>query len=372
MRSILTAQPADYQAQWDAFDAAALYLELTPYDRWLAWRERTGNRDLYEWPVPISHFLRSPFYMGGEVNVRDPIMDVLVDYMNPHQLWEILILIAGFGAGKSFSATLKTTYVAYQLSCIRRTDDGGPGPHRYLSRFPAVDLDSKTEIGLATLSAAGARQAKNVIFSDVASKLEHAPYFHHREAGFEPYATKTELQFPGRIRFAFGTSQARSIIGLNLYWIVIDEAAFAESDESDRVNVGSVKAQFEQANGRRQSRFGRLGGVGLYTSPNTEQAYVELLAGEEAGEVLVRRLKTWEAKGELVPGAEVFLLDEDPERPRVVEDGPLIYVAPGLAQRPGSGELVRFGPLQPGERRAREVLRDEALRGMVAGGGVAP
>lgn len=351
MQLLPAVTPAQFRARWAAFDEAARFLDLTPADRNIAWREQTGDADFVEWPVPIEHFIADPFYIGTNVLVRPRIAEFLADFMDPNELWVLFAFVAGIGAGKSFSAALLIVYTLYQLGCLRQ-------PQRYLSQFPGVQISNDSELVILNASGAGARQAVKVVYNDTFEKVTGSPWFQRH---FQPYADRTsELEFPGRIRFSPGTGDARSALGFNVYAAVVDEAAFGRQNEL--VDTDSVRDLFEALNQRRRSRFGRLGWVGLFTSPQSESAYVELIAsegGQTGGEVLVRRITTWEAKDELQPGARVFLLDRDPDRPRIVEGAEeLIWISPGLCQDPVSKELIRFGELAPGPQQARDAARE--------------
>jgi hypothetical protein len=145
-----------------------------------------------------------------------------------------------------------------------------------------------------------------------------------------------------------------------MFFFVIDEAAFGI--ESERMDY--VQALFNGFNNRRRSRFNDQGGGGLFTSPGGEHAFIETLAGQ--GEdwdktTMVRRATTWEAKGELEPGARIFLFDRDVDILRIVEEE-LIFQGFsqdgrfGLATR-SDGEEVSWRVGQP---EAGEVHRPRA------------
>ncbi len=337
--------PGEFRARWTAFDSAAEYLELSASDRNIAWREHTGDDDFYEWPVPIEHFVCDPFYVGPAVTVRPKIRQFMADFCDPDGIYELFVFIGGIGSGKSFSASLLMLYSLYQLSCMR-------DPHKYLSTFPSVQISGDAEIACINASGAGARQAAKVVYGEVFEKVENSVYFKRH---FEPYPLKTsELEFPGRIRFSPGTGEARSVLGFNVFAFVVDEAAFGkENQETDK---DSVRELFIALNQRRRSRFAKMGWGGLFTSPQSEHAFVEQLAGqgEVAGaDVLVRRIATWDAKDELQPGTTMFLLDRDPDSVRILEEE-LTYIAPGVALRK-NGDLVRFGHPVPPEHEARRI-----------------
>lgn len=344
--------PAAYRTRFAAFDEAARYLQLSAPDRNLMWREHTGDEHFFEWPVPIEHFVDDPFYTGTELSVRPKIKEFMADFCDPDNLFELFCFVAGIGSGKSFSASVLIAYTLYQLNCLRK-------PQRYLSRFPGTDLSGDAEIVVLNASAAGARQSIKVVYGEVFEKVHNSPWFARHAP---PYADKrSELEWPNRIRFSPGTGNARSALGFNVFAFVIDEAAFGV--ENVWTDTNQVRDLFDALNQRRRSRFGNLGWGGLFTSPQSEHAYVELLAGEGAfsgSEVMVRRISTWEAKNQLTPGAGVFLLEVDPNSgPRIVEED-LTFIAPGLAQRK-NGDLVRFGPMAPDQRVAEEVARTQII-----------
>jgi hypothetical protein len=328
----------DYWARWEAFDTLAKALELAPADRHFAWMEHTSDEEWREWPVPISHFLWDPFYIGTDVNVREMIGEFLGDFFEPLSLYELFIFIAGIGSGKSFSASLAIQYVLYTLSCLRN-------PQKYMNGFPGVSLSPDSEIVLMNNSGAGAAQAGKIVYGDSFMKVMGSPYFNQF---FAPHPRKTsELLFPHRIRLSPGTSHWQSALGFNIFFFVVDEAAFGrETAETDY-----VKELFLALNQRRKSRFGLLGGGGLFTSPGSEHGFIEKLAGEGMDwdrAVMVRRTTTWDAKGEMVPGQRIFLLDRDPDRPHIIEGTQdLIFQGwssdgeYGIAQRP-TGEIVRW------------------------------
>jgi hypothetical protein len=343
----------DYVAFCENFDQVARFAGLSPYDRHYMWREQTADEDFHEWPVPISHFLFDPYYVGTDVNMRPVVAEFLHDFWDPRLAYELFVFIAGIGAGKSFSASLSLMYTLYQLSCMKQ-------PQKYINGFPGVSLSGDAEIVLMNASAAGAAQASKIVFGEAYEKIINAPYFKQH---FEPYSGKaSELLFPNRIRFTPGTSQWRSALGWNLFGFIVDEAALGVVSEA----ADYVREMFLAYNQRRRSRFGSLGFGGLFTSPGSEYGYVELLAAEDEWDqkILVRRTTTWEAKDELKPGEKVFLLDRDPDRVRIIETAlTLIDVTPegGIAQR-DNGEIVRFK-----SRPVEETLADSPAQTLVAG-----
>lgn len=350
----LVRVPVDeYRRRWEAFDATAKFLNLSPADRHFAWVEQTSqdspesvdiayeHREGWrEWPVPIEHFLFDPYYVGTDVLVRPIVEEFLGDFWSPEHGYQLFVFIGGIGAGKSFSASLSLIYCIYVLSCLIN-------PQKYIGGFEGVSISGDAELVLMNASAAGAAQASKIVYGEAFEKVQRSPYF---RLNFEPYPGKgSEMLFPNRIRLSPGTSKWQSALGFNLFGFAVDEAAFGI--ESERADY--VKELFLALNQRRRSRFGRLGFGGLFTSPGSEHSYVEVIAGEGLEwdtTILVRRCTTWEAKEELKPGARIFLLDRDPDTVRVIDGSQdLIFQGYdaegyGIAQRT-NGEIVRWKPV---------------------------
>lgn len=477
MHLVRKLSPADYLGFHARFSETASYLELTPADRNLAWREQTEDEDFHEWPVPIEHFISDPYYIGPDVVIRPLIGEFLSDFWNPQAGMELFCLIAGLGVGKacaldtpiptptgtrrleqlsvgdqvfdefkkpcrvtatrtwlhrpcyrltfssggkrseivadvnhewltnrdnlpgehlyptrdlrfgrhvvrspatwefhelveivptelrttrcievdspshmflvgdaeipthnSFLGTITLLYAIYQLGCLKK-------PARYLSSFEgAGSLSGDAEIVLANASGGGYKQAQKIVFAEALERVVKSPWYMTR---YQPYEGRTELEFPNRVRLSPVTSHWESMLGWNLYGFVIDEAAFGV--ESKRTDY--IKELFQNANLRRRSRFGKAGFGGLFTSPGSEHGFIELLAADRRDpHILVRRTTTWDAKEELKPGAEVFLLSRDPDRVRIVEEG-LTFVRRGVCTR-ADGSVVRYASSEQEDERA--------------------
>jgi hypothetical protein len=319
--------PQEFTDIYGAFTRGADYLSLTPYDRAVAWAKHTADKDFVQWPVPITQFVSDPYYIGPEMKTRVMIQEFLGEFWDPRELYEVFLFIAGIGAGKSISAILQLLYSAYVLSCLR-------DPLAYLSTFPGVQVSGGLT-ALVNTSAAGARQAVTIVYSEIQRIIDASPYFQQH---FRPIKSTTkEILFPKRVLMLPGTSEARSVIGFNVFAAVVDEAAFGQLKDG----TDTVRTLFLELNQRRRSRFGNLGWCGMFTSPGSESGFVEWMASQSLGigerEILVKRTTTWEAKGELVPGCRVFLVETNPDRARLLgePDGlpnEVTYLGRGLVQ----------------------------------------
>ena len=67
--NVLGVDPQRYQALWDEVALVAKAAELGPLERAMLWRERSGSDDWHEMPVPFTHFITSPYYLGHSLNV---------------------------------------------------------------------------------------------------------------------------------------------------------------------------------------------------------------------------------------------------------------------------------------------------------------
>lgn len=328
--NILGIDPQDYRKRWDEAMLAAKAADLGPVERAMLWRETSKGDDWYEMPVPVEYFLSDPYYFGSGLNLRPAIGEVLGKFWTIDARYELWVFIAGIGTGKSFSGALSIAYALYLLSCVKR-------PARYFSRFPGVSLSEDSEIVVLNASAAGAEQASKVVFGDVVERIINSPYFADHYAPND--RVRSELLFPNRIRFSPGTSRWQSALGWNVFGFIVDEAAFGvESQRADY--VGEL---FKALNQRRRSRFGSLGFGALLTSPSHDQAFVESLARQGTtwdNTMLVTRMSTWDAKGELQPGEKVFLFDRHPNRMRILKTD-LTYKEPGVVVD-SEGNEIRY------------------------------
>ncbi len=320
----------EFLDRYGRFKEYADALALTPADRHFAWKRLTEDDYFTEWPVPISEFVSNPYYVGTDTSMRAMIEECLVDFFNPrapHEDFEVLLAIAGLGSGKSFMGAIATLYVCYCLGCIHR-------PQLWLKRLdPDCDLSGDAEIVLMNASAAGEKQASKIVFAEIFQKVMAAPFF---QQDYQPYGTG-ELEWANRVRLSPGTSQWRTALGWNLFFFVVDEAAFG----LDTQRADYVKELFQAFNQRRRSRFGRQGGGLMLTSPGSEYAYVEVVAGE-ADEwdftTKLWRACTWEAKEQLIIGQHIFLVDRHPDAARVVEKE---LVLEDLGEKTGVGRARR-------------------------------
>jgi hypothetical protein len=322
--------PADYHALWKRFVGVCRTNDLSPEDQHRLWRDVSGSVEFHELPVPIPYFATSPFYVGEGVLLRKPIGRVLADFWALEGKATLLIFVAGLGSGKSWLASMSLAYTAYCLSTLKN-------PIRTLRKFPGVDLSYNSEIVLMNASAAGAEQSQKIVYAEAFDRVVTSPYFrfHFRP---EPHR-QTELLFPGRLRYSPGTSKPETALGWNLFGFVVDEAAFGKVTE----RADYVASQFSEFNKRRISRFGFLGWGALLSSPGSEDVFMESLAASDDDTYMVRRMATWVAKGELQPGAEVFLFDTHRDRMRVVQTEAVTWLGPGRVQAP-DGTIIRYVP----------------------------
>ena len=332
--NILGIEPSVYRSTWRRFQSAVNAAGLTaPGDRLLLWRDLTGGKDWYEYPVPFTYFCTDPWFLGQQVVLRPPIRRELAEFWRFDANRNVHVFIAGIGTGKSFSGSLSILYALYLLSILK-------DPPTHLSKFPGVQLSPGSEVVAMNASAAGAEQAEKIVYGDTFTRLTESPYF---KTYYPPEPNKeSELEFHNRVRYSPGNSDWRKALGWNVFAFLVDEAAFGKQTE----RADYVKELFNALNMRRRSRFGALGYGGLLTSPNEEGAFVETVAGSEYPDpsVYVTRMTTWEAKEELQPGTGCFVMDVRPEAMRIHRTG-CTFMREGVVTT-REGEVVEVEPDQ--------------------------
>ena len=120
--------------------------------------------------MPIAYFISNDYYVGDGLRVRPRIKTVLEDFWAIDSQYELLLFIAGIGAGKSFVGSLSLAYGLYQLSVMKHPVD-------WLNRFPGVSLSRDSEIVLLNASAAGEEQSDKIVYGDTLTRVTTSPYF---------------------------------------------------------------------------------------------------------------------------------------------------------------------------------------------------
>lgn len=209
-------------------------------------------------PVDIRTFIEAPDYLGMNTGVWPGVKDDLEAMSQPGILGAIIE--DGIGAGKSYRVSIKLLYDLYRLAyeeiCL------GQDPR------PRFDLDSAAVISMATVSL-NAKQAKKVVFGYCSAFVDRSPWF--REYLPRDPRISSELRFFGRRYSVFpGHGHQSSVIGLDLFSCVIDEANFfTVAEDSGTSGIDYVEEMHDAIESRIRSRFGMDGFLGVISSRRT-------------------------------------------------------------------------------------------------------
>lgn len=205
--------------------------------------------------VGIAEFVDSADYlsMGGEV--WPGIKSDLEAMSQPGIIGAIIE--DGIGGGKSYRVAIKLLYDIYRLAyheIIR-----GENPRR------KFDLDPESMISAANVSL-NAKQAKKVVFGYISTFVDRSPWF--TEYMPRDKTINSELRFLNRNYSIFpGHSNQSSVIGLNLFSCVIDEANFfTKAESSGSSGIEYVSAMYDAIESRIRSRFEMDGFLGVISS----------------------------------------------------------------------------------------------------------
>lgn len=163
------------------------------------------------------------------------------------------ILMAGIGAGKSFTSQIMINYETQKLLCMR-------DPHDFFR------LAKDKDISIINMGPS-AQQAKSVVFSGLANMMNDSKFF----KTYGPEILKTEIRFPNnRILIVSGNSKETTPLGKNIYCAVLDEAAFFMDNENRSV-AEAIHAQLHE---RISSRFREHGLIMMISSPRYEGDFI--------------------------------------------------------------------------------------------------
>lgn len=183
--------------------------------------------------VPIAEWLNDPYYVGLIAEDLYPKWkhDLIDFFDGDHWLG---IFTGALGTGKTTAAMVGFMRCAYELSCYRQ-------PAR------SVGLGVNSPIYLANLSVSG-KQAKRAAYSSLEGMISQSPYF--REVCPPEPGIKSELRFPKRITVFPGTGDASSILGLNIFGGLVDEAnlmAISTQGLAAERSIRQGRSVFDQA-----------------------------------------------------------------------------------------------------------------------------
>ena len=255
---------------------------------------------------PVRPWLRSKYYNSFSKNLYPYWEEEIVDFIEGH--YSEWVISGSLGTGKSSAALVAVARKLYELSCW-------DWPQRL---FRLADM---TKIFFAYLSV-NLKQADLTGFGQLRSMMDATPYFvdtFNRDQNIN-----SVLKYPKGLFVIPGSDQI-SVIGTNLFGVVLDEANFYR--KSGMSAIGDVhKAQelYVETSDRRRSRFmhkGKDPGFSLLVSSSTVQSSFTSARIEKADDrTKVTVAALWEVKKSAYSEKTFYVFNgSDKDDPFVVE-----------------------------------------------------
>ena len=202
-----------------------------------------ANPDFRERPATVREFL-GPRYLDIEDGIRDSIKEMLAeilgDTVSPERptTYELAMFSGGIGTGKTSVASIVLPYLCHWCLCLK-------DPQKFWGLLPG------SRIAFMMMSTS-ARQAREVIFSDVKARLNHSPWF--RKFPMDKNY-RNQIRFENDIWIIPGDSGETTFEGYNILGGILDEA------DSHKVTQSKDYARngWETIYNRMSSRFGDRG-----------------------------------------------------------------------------------------------------------------
>ena len=232
-----------------------------------------------KWKLPrvsFDTFIDSKQYLGmGEFvypQIRKTARDIIQGNFSEG------VIVAGIGSGKTTLAELIACYSAHTLLCLR-------DPHRYYRLAkdkPIVIMNMGTT----------ATQALEVTFAGIKGFIEKSPWF----LSHNPQILQGKIRFNSNdILLISGNSKSTTPLGYNIFYAVLDEAAFYLDNENKQV----AEDIYNSLQRRIVSRFGHDGLVLMISSPKYEGDFImqKIDEAKKLPDVIyARQMPTWKCR----------------------------------------------------------------------------
>ena len=163
------------------------------------------------------------------------------------------MFVAGIGSGKSFAAEILECYSAHSLLCLR-------------DPFTEYNLTKDKSIALINMGTS-ATQAKAVVFDGIKEMIRSSGFF----SQFNPKILDGTIEFVSqKILLTSGNSKSTTPLGYNVYFAILDEAAFYLDNENRSV----AQDIYESLQRRIVSRFGKDGLLIMISSPRYTEDFI--------------------------------------------------------------------------------------------------
>lgn len=213
-------------------------------------RARAGQHDDDGGPVDIETFIRSREFLGLGVEGLDAdgrvwpgVMTELREICSGQ--YDLVLLVGGLGAAKTYTATLALLYQLYRLLLT-------PDPHTRYGLDPASPI-------VVAVQNRSRKLAERNDYALMRNLLAGSPWFQTNAPHDE--RLKSRIKFlRSNVEVWPASGDAEDLLGLNLFGLLIDESNFFDRVErSKRAVDGKVydgaREAFESALRRKQSRF---------------------------------------------------------------------------------------------------------------------
>ena len=247
-------------------------LDLEYLKEWLL------HPEVWRYPmVSFDTFIDSDLYLGQGEFVYPEIRKIAKGILEGE--YPEAVIMAGIGSGKTTSAELIEAYLTHKLLCMQ-------DPYRQFK------LAKDKPIAMINMGV-NATQALKVAFEGVKSFISKSPWFQY----FNPKILAGEILFKKEnILLISGNSKSTTPLGYNVYFAVLDEAAFYIDNENKQV----AEEIYTALQRRIVSRFGYEGLSMIISSPLYEGDFVTKKIDEAkkqfSKQVFSRELPTWKGR----------------------------------------------------------------------------
>lgn len=240
-------------------------------------------------PVSFDTFLDSMEYLGVGDKIYPEIRKMAKELIRGK--YAEGVIVAGIGSGKTTTAELVECYMTHMLLCMR-------------DPYKTFNLAKDKPIALINMGTT-ATQALEVAFAGVKNFIQASPWFMSRH----PHIQAGMIRFPDtNILLISGNSKSTTPLGYNIFYAVLDEAAFYIDNDNNQV----AEEIYTQLQRRIVSRFGREGMCIMISSPRYEGDFI-MRKLEEARKfpdvIYAKQLPTWKCKPVTKNRADVFYFD---------------------------------------------------------------
>ena len=226
--------------------------------------------------VGIREFIDSEEYLNCGKECWDSLKDDLEALFNGD--YTEAVLCQAIGSGKSFAASIITSYQVYKILCLR-------DPQSFFK------LAKGSQICFINMSIR-AEQSKKVVFVEIKARIDNSPWF--RKFYSPDPDIRSELRFAKNIIIFPGNSKETFPLGYNIFGGVMDEAAWYTDIETHDV----AEDMFNALHSRIKNRFGEKGLLVMISSPRYADDFIEkkMKEAETNKKIFTRRKMLWESK----------------------------------------------------------------------------